>query len=212
MKAIFKRAIKLIFRLLLLPIYLWFELLARLANEDSVFQSFSQYFSLIPGKLGSYCRAAFYWWACPNTSDEISVGFLTIFSHRDTSIERGVYIGPQCNIGKCQIGMNTLLGSGVHVLSGNKQHRFEDTTKPIQAQGGSFNKVQIGEDCWIGNASLVMADVPQHCIIAAGSVVTKPITAEYGIYAGNPTKLVKNRVEEKERPAGAENQQNEVTS
>lgn len=210
MRAVIKKTIKLGFRLLLLPTYLWFELLALLIRKDSLFQSFSQYLSLLPGKLGSYCRAAFYWWACPNTSDDISIGFLTVFSHRDTTIERGVYIGPQCNIGKCHIGENTLLGSGVHILSGNKQHSFEDTTKPIQGQGGTFTKVQLGEDCWVGNASLVMADVAQHCIIAAGSVVTKPITIPYGIYAGNPTELLKYRVDE--NLASRAKKPNEVTS
>lgn len=180
----------------MLPLYLWFELLAKLTNEDSVFQSVSQYLSLIPGKLGSYCRAAFYWWACPNTSDEIAIGFLTVFSHRDTTIDPGVYIGPQCNIGKCHIGQNALLGSGVHILSGNKQHRFEDPGKPIQQQGGTFNKISIGADCWVGNASLVMADVAPHCIIASGSVVTKKIEEAYGIYGGSPAKYLKSRIRE----------------
>ena len=208
MKEVLKKTLKFGFRLLLLPLYLWFELLARLTNEDSIFQSISQYLSLIPGKLGSYCRAAFYWWACPNTSDDIAIGFLTVFSHRDTTIEQGVYIGPQCNIGKCHIGENTLLGSGVHVLSGNKQHQFDDVTKPIQQQGGTFTKVQIGADCWIGNGSLVIADIAQHCIIASGSVVPKPVTEPYGIFGGNPAKLIKKRFTKEEqgngeRPEGA---------
>ena len=193
MKAVLKKTFKIGFRLLLLPLYLWFELLARLTNEDSIFQSISQYLSLIPGKLGSYSRAAFYWWACPETSDDIAIGFLTVFSHRDTTIERGVYIGPQCNIGKCHIGEDTLLGSGVHVISGNKQHQFDDMTKPIQQQGGTFTKVQIGADCWIGNASMILADLAQHCIIASGSVVIKNIVEVGSIEGGNPAKFIKFR-------------------
>lgn len=211
MKQIIKKTIKWGFRLLLLPLYLWFELLAKMFNEDSIFQTFSQYLSLLPGKLGSYCRAAFYWWACPNTSDDIAMGFLTTLSHRDTTIEHGVYIGPQCNIGKCYIGENTLLGSGVHILSGNKQHHFEDVTTPIQQQGGHFTKVTIGADCWLGNASLVMASIEAHCIIASGSVVTRAIDEPYAIYGGNPAKRLKNRAEKSHNEASAANQEQEVT-
>lgn len=191
MRTVIKKAIKLCFRFLMLPLYLWFGLLSRLANEDSVFQSFSQYLSLVPGKLGSYCRAAFYWWVCPNTSDDISIGFLTVFSHRDTTIKRGVYIGPQCNIGKCHIGENTLLGSGVHVLSGNKQHYFDDSTKPIQQQGGNYIKIKIGINCWIGNGAILMTTLEDSCIIAAGSVLAKKINKKNVIIGGNPANVIK---------------------
>lgn len=154
--------------------------------------SFSQGISLIPGKFGVYLRAAFYRLACKNTSDEISVGFLTILSHRDTTIGRGVYIGPQSNIGKCTIGENTLIGSGVHILSGSRQHEFKDPQKPIQDQGGIFEKIQIGADCWLGNMSLVMANLEDHSILAAGSVLTKP-SAKGDILVGNPAKFINNR-------------------
>ena len=155
----------------------------------------SQMISLIPGKLGIYIRAAFYRLACPDTSDEILVGFLTVFSHRDTSIAQGVYIGPQCNIGKCSIGEKTLLGSGVHILSGKNQHHFADTDTPIQEQGGTYTKVSIGRDCWLGNGAIVMTDVTDHCIIAAGSVVVNTITEPGTIHGGNPAKLLRRRAE-----------------
>ena len=193
MKAVLKKTFKIGFRLLLLPLYLWFELLARLTNEDSIFQSISQYLSLIPGKLGSYCRAAFYWWACPNTSDDIAIGFLTVFSHRDTTIEQGVYIGPQCNIGKCQIGKGTLVGSGVQMLSGNKQHNFDNPNIPIQQQSGVFTKITIGSDCWIGNGSILMTNLNNGCIVAAGSVLTKYHDENRVILGGCPAKKIKSR-------------------
>ncbi|MBK1849808.1 acyltransferase [Marinobacter sp. 1-4A] len=188
-----KRFLKLVFRALAFPVYLLFLLFAQFGNTDSVFMSFSQGLSLIPGKFGTYLRAAFYHLTCPDTSDEISVGFLTILSHRNTNIAKGVYIGPQCNIGMCSIGENTLLGSGVHVLSGSNQHEFSDITKPIQEQGGHFEKVRIGADCWLGNTALVMASLEDQSILAAGSVLTKP-TIRGDILAGNPAKCISNRL------------------
>ncbi|WP_227714600.1 acyltransferase [Marinobacter sp. DY40_1A1] len=156
--------------------------------------SFSQAISLIPGKTGIYIRAAFYRLVCTDTSDEISVGFLTIFSHADTTIEKGVYIGPQCNIGKCTICADTLLGSAVHILSGKNQHNFDDITTSIQKQGGKFEKIRIGRDCWIGNNATVLADVSDQCVIAAGSVSAKSIPNKGDIVAGNPARVIKNRL------------------
>ena len=195
-----KKIIKTCFLLLVSPLYGLYQLLSFLGRKDSVFQSISQMISLIPGKTGVYIRAAFYRLACPNTSDEISVGFLTILSHYDTTIGKGVYIGPQCNIGKCEIGDNTLIGSGVHILSGSRQHEFKNIEEPIQAQGGIFEKIRIGADCWLGNACIVMANLNDHSILAAGSVLTKP-SAKGDILAGAPAKRIKNRFTSSPQPS-----------
>ncbi|MFC4258493.1 acyltransferase [Marinobacter lacisalsi] len=190
-----KRSVKRLFLGLALPLFGLFLAICTLSGSDKCFTSFSQLLSLIPGKAGVYLRAAFYRLACPDTSDEISVGFLTILSHRDTSIGRGVYIGPQCNIGMCRIGENTLIGSGVHILSGSRQHSFNDTDTPIQEQGGEFEKIAIGADCWIGNSAVVMAPTGDHSIVAAGSVVTSSVGSGV-IVAGNPARLIRKRFTE----------------
>lgn len=179
--------------MLIFPVFMLYWGLSRSGRSDSVFSGFSQTLSLIPGKIGIYVRAAFYHLTCPGTSDEISIGFLTLLSHRDTTIKRGVYIGPQCNIGKCTIREDTLIGSGVHILSGNRQHHFDDPNTPIQKQGGTYRKITIGVDCWIGNGATVMADVPDHCMIAAGSVMTKQPDVQGAILGGNPAKQISQR-------------------
>jgi len=190
-----KKTLKALFRLLALPLFGLYQLTSRLSDPDASFASFSQFLSLFPGKTGSYLRAAFYSLACPGTSDDIVIGFLTLLSHRDTTIQRGVYIGPQCNIGKCTIGEDTLIGSGVHILSGNRQHHFDDPDTPIQQQGGTYEKITIGRDCWLGNGSLVMASLPEQVIVAAGSVVISPAQSAGDIMAGNPASKRKNRMQ-----------------
>lgn len=201
MKSQIKTLARIIFTLLASPLWLVYRGFSIIGNQDSVFQSVSQLLSLVPGKPGIYLRASFYSLACPNTSSEISIGFLTVLSHWDTTIERGVYVGPQCNIGKCFIGENTLLGSGVHVLSGSKQHEFNDPQRPIQEQGGTFTKIRIGRDCWLGNTSVVMSDIGDHSIVAAGAVVTRA-TPPGCIVAGNPAKKVRSRFSE--QPSGSQ--------
>jgi len=188
--------VKNLFLVMVLPVYGLYRLLGLAGSPDGTFQSFSQVFSLVPGKTGIYLRAAFYRLACQETSDEISVGFLTLLSHRNTTIRKGVYIGPQCNIGMCSIGENTLVGSGVHILSGSRQHEFTDAERPIQEQGGNYEKVRIGDDCWLGNGAIVMADIANHSVLASGSVQVKQVTEAGVIFAGNPARRIRSRFEE----------------
>lgn len=178
----------------MLPLTVSFFILSTLFNRDATLASFSQFLSILPGKSGCYLRTGFYTFTLTSCHQSAVISFLVLFSQKDTEIGKGVYIGPQCNIGKCHIAKNTLLGSGVHIMSGKFQHNFADLQTPIKDQGGKFEKILIGEDCWIGNGSLIMANIGKKCIIGAGSVVIKDIP-DYSIVAGNPAKILKSRLE-----------------
>lgn len=161
-------------------------------TTDEVIASYSQFLSLIPGKFGSYIRVSFYGVTLARCHRETVIGFGTLFSRTDVELECGVYIGPQCNIGKCIVRKDCLVGSGVHILAGKKQHIFDDVNTPIQQQGQVLGSVEIGEDSWIGNGALIMANVGKKCIIGAGAVVNKDVP-DYSIVVGNPAKLVGKR-------------------
>lgn len=148
--------------------------------------------SLFPGLAGSYLRNSFYHLTMSNCEQGAFIGFGTLFSQPDTDIGRGTYIGPQCNIGTCRIGRDVLFGSGVHILSGKNQHNFEDVDVPIRDQGGQLTKIQIGDDSWIGNGAIVMANIGRKCVVAAGSVVVSDVD-DYQIVGGNPAKVIKQR-------------------
>ena len=177
--------------ILVLPLYLVYRFLA-LSNKNDAFASCSQFLSLLPGKTGSYLRNSFYALTMTKCEQGVVISFGTLFSQNDTDIESGTYIGPQCNIGSCRIGRDCLLGSGVHILSGKHQHTIESTDIPIRDQGGKLSKINIGQDTWIGNNAVVMADVGRQCVIAAGSVVVHPI-GDKKIVAGNPATIIKER-------------------
>ncbi|PKG81322.1 acetyltransferase [Colwellia sp. 75C3] len=190
MKILIKKIIFTIAAVAMSPITLLYFIFNMVLKDDALLSGFSQFLCLIPGKLGVYLRAGFYRFTLTACAPDAVISFLVLFSQRDTQIESGVYIGPQCNIGKCIIGQDTLLGSGVHIMSGKGQHNFSDLSKPIKDQGGSFEKVTIGSGSWLGNGSLIMANVGDHCVIAAGAVVINDVD-DYSIVAGNPAKVIK---------------------
>ena len=194
MKIIIKKLVFIISVIVVSPILILYFLLNIVSNGNQ-FAGFSQLMSLIPGKIGSYLRRAFYKFTMKSSATESVIYFGTVFSQTDTIIEQGVYIGAQCNIGSCHIKKNALIASGVHIMSGKNQHNFDDIETPIQQQGGVFEQVIIGEDSWVGNGALIMANVGRKCIVGAGSVVTKDVP-DYSVVVGNPAKVVKSRLVE----------------
>lgn len=192
MKQVVKRIVFCSSALLVSPITILCLLCRVLFGKDQAVASCSQFLSLFPGKLSVYLRAGFYRFTLTRCSPDAVISFLVLFSQQDTEIAKGVYIGPQCNIGRCSIGENTLLGSSVHIMSGKEQHNFADINTPIKHQGGTFEKVLIGRNCWIGNGAMVMANVGANCIIGAGSVVIDDIPPN-SIVAGNPARVIKSR-------------------
>jgi virginiamycin A acetyltransferase len=192
MKEIIKKFFRLICSLIMLPFVIVYFLLIQISNKDDVFSSFSQFLSLFPGKLGAYLRASFYHFTMAHCDLDTVIGFGTLLSQQDTELLTGCYIGPHSNIGKCRIETNCLLGSGVHILSGKEQHNFDDLDRPLNQQGGKFIKVGIGEDSWLGNGAIIMANVGKKCIVAAGAVVVNDVP-DYAIVGGNPAKVIKMR-------------------
>lgn len=193
MKQMIKTALMSFAAIAVLPLTLIYLLMRwGMGGRAGHFPAFSQLLSLLPGRLGSYFRYGFYRFTLAYCHPHGFIGFGALLSQADIDLAEGVYIGPQCNIGCCSIGKNTLLGSAVHIMSGKGQHQFDDLSTPIKDQGGELIKVSIGEDCWVGNGALIMADIGKYCIVGAGSVVTEPVP-DYSIVVGNPARVVKKR-------------------
>lgn len=190
---ILKILVDFFFLLFVLPLFVIYVSMTTICDKDSVFWSLSQFMSLFPGKIGNYIRKGFFRLTMTYCDKDCAILFGTIFSQVDTEIGKGVYIGPNCNIGKSKIEDHCTLGSNVHIMSGRKQHNFDDLDKTIQEQGGVFEKIVVGEDTWIGNGSLIMANIGKKCIIGAGSVVTHEVE-DFSIVVGNPARVIRKRI------------------
>lgn len=165
-------------------------------RAEQVFQGSTQLLALLPGLPGNFMRAAFLRRTLSGFGTNASVGFCSTFATREVSIGEQVYVGAFCHLGHAVIGRDTMLGNNVTLLSGKHAHGSDRTDVPMQFQETGHQTLQIGEDVWIGNGAIVMADVGAHSIVGAGSVVVKPVAA-YSVVAGNPARLIRQR----ERPS-----------
>ena len=93
-------------------------------------------------------------------------------------------------IGPVEIGSHVNLAQGITVTALN--HNFDDTQKRIDEQGVSTIPVTIEDDVWIGANAVILPGVTigNHCVVAAGAVVTKDVPP-HSLVAGVPAKVIK---------------------
>jgi acetyltransferase-like isoleucine patch superfamily enzyme len=163
-----------------------------LLGRDRALEGSSQALGLLPGLVGDYMRRAFLSQVLDGCASSATVQFGTLFSQAGARLDARVYVGPRCHLGLVHLEQDVLLAAGVHVPSGGATHGIDDPDRPIRDQPGTRQLVRIGEGTWVGSATVVMADVGKHCVIGAGSVVTRPIP-DYSIAAGVPATVIRTR-------------------
>lgn len=170
------------------PLIALARIAAALGSED-LFVAFACLLSLVPGKLGSYLRLAYYKGTLVSVSSDVFIGFGTYFSKRGASLGSRVSIGAYGVLGDVAIGDGAQLASRVSVPSGRRQHaaRFvvENPSDEL-----IFDQISIGAGCWIGEGAIIMADVGERSIVSAGSVVARPMPG-HRLIGGNPARIVR---------------------
>lgn len=192
MRQFVKRILFVFSVLLIAPLLILFKICALLFSEKRAFPGFSQFLSLFPGASGIYLRKGFYWLTLKKCMPDCTITFGTFFPTQNVEIGKFVYIGANCIIADSVIADDVMLGSNVHVVSGKSTHNFADLDTPMRLQGGESRTVVIGQDSWVGNNSVIMANIGRKCIIGAGSVVTRDIE-DFSVAVGNPARVIKKR-------------------
>lgn len=172
-----------------LPAYGLYAIGAAVLGRDRIFPGFSQAFCLLPGLSGQWLRRAFYRLVLPRCGEGSVVSFGTVFSNPTAEIGAHAYIGLYCCLGDVVIEDDVLIASQVSVMNGCKQHGIDRLDIPVREQPGEWPKITIGRDSWIGERATVMANVGRHCVVGAGSVVTKEVP-DYAIVIGVPARIV----------------------
>ncbi|WP_322971826.1 acyltransferase [Faecalibacter sp. LW9] len=113
-------------------------------------------------------------------------------------IGNDVSINPFCILyghGNLTIGNNVRIANSSVFIPSN--HNFQRTDIPIWHQGETSKGIILEDDIWIGTNVKVLdgVKISKGIIVGAGSVVTKSLNKEFGIYAGVPAKFIKYRYE-----------------
>ncbi len=158
------------------------------ARQD-VFIFWGQLFALLPGLPGKYVRKCYYYLTLGACTLDWEIGFLSYFTDRRAEVGRRVYIGVGSYVASATIGDGCLIGSRVSIVGGKRQHKFGPDGRltpfdPVEAQ-----QVRIGEETWIGEGAVLMADVGSRCIVAAGSIVSNAVP-DGRIVGGNPARPI----------------------
>lgn len=102
-----------------------------------------------------------------------------IFHNSDISSTDGTTIGKFCSIAP-------------YVTVIDSDHNYKDTMRPVRFQGGKKRKIVIEDEVWIGTRVVVLSGVTlgKHCVIAAGSVVTKSVPSN-SLAGGVPASVIR---------------------
>jgi len=190
MKPIAKALVSALAVALVSPLALAERLARKLLGRDVWFTTHGELLSLLPGKVGYYLRNGYYRLTLQRCQMGCQLSFGTYFTHSEAELGTSVYMGTRCLVGTATIEDEVLLADHVQILSGSRQHLPSDPLSPVQ-QSTRFIRVRIGKGTWIGAGAIVMADVGEHCIVGAGSVVTKPVP-DFSVAVGNPARVVRS--------------------
>ncbi|MCU0430083.1 MAG: acyltransferase [Cytophagaceae bacterium] len=103
----------------------------------------------------------------------------------------GVSIGDECIIGQ-------------YLSCHPENHEYQNLKVPIRLQGCTRKGITIGPNCWIGAKVTILdgVEIGQHCVIAAGSVVTKSFPS-YSVIGGVPARILRSLREEEKNDSPA---------
>ena len=108
-------------------------------------------------------------------------------------IQKGAKIGKHCKI-QSHSFICDMATIGDHCFVGHGVMFVNDDFKSGGPAGGDrslWKPIEIGNQVSIGsNSTILPVKICDGCVIGAGSVVTKNLTAK-GVYAGNPATLIR---------------------
>jgi acetyltransferase-like isoleucine patch superfamily enzyme len=167
-------------------------ILAKLSSEAG-FKMASEILSSLPSTLGASIRYEFYRRTLRSCGKNVLIYSGAVFYYPEVNIGDNVGIDSNVRLQHCDLGNNVGIGAGTQILSGSKIRNFSRTDIPILMQGGKMKRTRIGNDVFIGVNCVIMNDVGDGAVVAAGSVVTRKVEP-YTLVGGNPAKFLKRRI------------------
>jgi virginiamycin A acetyltransferase len=158
-------------------------------SAEKAYSSCKELLSMCPTFLGPYLRLGYYRAVCTKISPDADFQFGSMVAHRDTVIRAGAVIGSYSIIGCADIGENVLIAARVSIISGKYQHGKPRQRAEDENATGEYSLITVGNNSWIGEGAIIMADIGSNCTVGAGSVVMKEVPNNSTVM-GNPARKV----------------------
>ncbi len=174
------------------PLAASYALRGRLIGRERAYLELSERAARWPGTRGQRLRRALHRRMGTPIGEAAVLHFGVVLERAPISIGRMTAIGHYAHIRHAAIGDDCLIGDHVVIVDGRRQHHLERLDVPVNQQGGEVVQTQIGDDVLIGANATILANVGNHCVVGAGSVVVEPVP-DYMIVAGNPARVIGDR-------------------
>ena len=169
------------------PVYLFLGAVALLTDKFTDYNIILSYF---PFYFGEFVRFIYYRVFLKKVGNKTVFKFGSYVQYRESSIGSRCKLGYFNAVGLVNMGDDVLCGGYVNFTSGLKQHSFQDPALAFNQQPGERVCLIIGNDIWIGNNSVICANINDRVVIGAGSIVVADCETK-AIYGGNPARLLK---------------------
>ena len=172
-----------------LIIITWLEAVLLGKQSERIYGMCKEMLATVPTFIGQYMRLAYYKSVCTHLDFDICMLFGSMIAHRDTVLRKGTIIGVYSIIGYADFGENVITGARVSVLSGKYQHGRPGDRSDGEHGPEEYTRITIKANSWIGEGSLILANVGRNCTIGAGSVLLKDAPDDT-TFMGNPARKV----------------------
>ena len=153
-------------------------------------------------------RVAYYRFTLEKVGHDCHIAIGSFFANPQSSMGSRVGIGAYCVLGQVSLGDGTIMATGVQIISGSRQH-LRDEHGHLTDVGRNFDRIKIGQECWLGAGAIVMADLGDMVTVALGSVVFRDVPSG-AMVAGNPARLIPRSVQRENKTTSLE-RRNEAT-
>lgn len=115
---------------------------------------------------GVYARGAFYRRTLSAVGRDLYFGYMTLFSKPDARLGDHVFVGRFCTAGRVSLQDEAMVGGGVQMLSGRRQHGRESSDgRSLQGSPRGVVRVVGGRAARVGAGSIIIADVGRCAVV-----------------------------------------------
>lgn len=139
--------------------------------------------------------------------DNVTLGRgFEVVGAENISVGHDVYLGPGVMLlttrAEIRLGDYVMSGPDLTIITGD--HRIDVLDRPMMSLSDdeklpeNDQSVVVGSDVWLGSGVTILkgVTVADHCVVAAGAVVTKDVEPEYSIWGGVPARRLGSRLGE----------------